>query len=188
MFKQKTMLICLAGTLISGCSMEEITSINKQISDGAQSLTNTLRGGNDSADSGGMPFMAAAQPKEKKTASKNYGIPVDVDTAAARLRRYYKFMTTEELNNIRNSQNSSRRWVASAMEEEHPVWAATPGSYYKMGNDWADNEHLELELEKNGSGSRLYITYSSPNPNHLTENYLTPLYEKVKGVAEGTVR
>jgi hypothetical protein len=169
--------------------MEEIASVNKQISDGAESLTNTLRGSSSSSEtSGRMPTLYAAQPKTKKDTSKNYDIPVDVDTAAARLRRYYKFMTTEELNSVRNSKNSSRRWVASAMEEEHPVWAATPGSYYKMGNDWGEEDHLEIEVEKNGSGSRLYITYSSPDPKHLTEDFLSPLYVKVKNVAEGKIR
>jgi len=190
MFRQKILLVCLTGALVSGCSMEEIASVNKQISDGAESLTNTLRGSSSSSpdSSGGMPTLYAAQPKAKKDTSKNYNIPVDVDTAAARLRRYYKFMTDEELNTMRNSQNTDRKVVAGAIEEAHPVWAATPGSYYKMGNDWGDEDHLELEVEKNGSGSRLYITYSSPDPKHLTEDFLLPLYVKVKNVAEGKVR
>lgn len=190
MLRQKFLLVCMTGVLVSGCSMEEIASVNKQISDGAESLTNTLRGNSSSSSdaSGGMPFMAKAQPKAKKDTSKNYEIPVDVDTAAARLRRYYKFMTTEELNSIKNREDTSSGWVAGAIEDGHPVWAATPGSYYKMGNDWGEEDHLELEVEKNGSGSRLYITYSSPDPKHLTEDFLSPLYVKVKNVAEGKVR
>jgi hypothetical protein len=182
------LIICLTATLISGCTMEEIASVNKQISDGAESLTNTLRGSSDSSSDEGMPTLHPKQQKAKKSTSKNYDIPVDVDTAAARLRRYYKFMTTEELNSIKNREDTSSGWVAGAIEDGHPVWSATAGSYYKMGNDWGDEEHLELEVEKNGPGSRLYITYSSPDPKHLTESFLSPLYTKVKNVAEGTVR
>lgn len=188
MLRQNLLIVCLTATLISGCSMEEIASVNKQISDGAESLTNTLRGNSGSSSDGGMPFMVQAQPKAKKSTSKNYDIPVDVDTAAARLRRYYKFMTTEELNSVKNREDSSGKWIAGAMEGEHPVWSATPGSYYKMGSDWSDEDHLELEVEKNGSGSRLYITYSSPEPKHLTGDFLAPLYIRVKNVAEGVVR
>lgn len=181
-------IVSLMATLVSGCSMEEIASVNKQISDGAESLTNTLRGNSDSSSNGGMPVLAPKQQKTKKNTSKNYEVSVDVDTAAARLRRYYKFMTTEELTSMRNSDNTDRKVAASAIEEAHPVWSASPGSYYKMGSDWGDEDHLELEVEKNGSGSHLYITYSSPDPNHLTENFLSPLYIKVKNVAEGSVR
>jgi hypothetical protein len=168
--------------------MEEISSVNRQISDGAESLTNTLRGNSNSTSDGSMPVLAPAQQKAKKPTSKNYDVPVDVDTAAARLRRYYKFMTTEELNSIKNREDTSSAWVAGAIEDGHPVWSATAGSYYKMGSDWGDEDHLELEVEKNGAGSRLYITYSSPDPKHLTGDFLAPLYTKVKNVAEGTVR
>lgn len=188
MLRQRFLIVCLTATLASGCTMDELASVNKQISDGAESLTNTLRGSSDSSSEGRMPTLYTKQQKSKKSTARNYNIPVDVDTAAARLRRYYKFMTTEELTSMRNSDNTDRKVAASAIEEAHPVWSASPGSYYKMGSDWGDEDHLELEVEKNGSGSRLYITYSSPDPNHLTESFLSPLYTKVKNVAEGTVR
>jgi hypothetical protein len=168
--------------------MEEVASVNKQISDGAESLTKTLSGSNNSASEGSMPVLYTAQSKAKKSTSKNYSVPVDVDTAASRLQRYYKFITNEELNTMMNSHNTDRKVAAGAIEESHPVWSANPGGYYKMGSDWGDDDHLELEVEKNGSGSRLYITYSSPDPKHLTDDFLSPLYLKVKGVAEGTIR
>ncbi|MGR7482818.1 hypothetical protein [Klebsiella aerogenes] len=57
-------------------------------------------------------------------------------------------MTTEELNSIKTREDKSSEWVAGAIEDEHTVWSATAGSYYKMGNDWGDEDHLELEVEK----------------------------------------
>jgi hypothetical protein len=168
--------------------MEEIASVNKQISDGASSLTKTLSGSDNSSSDGGMPHLVPGQQLAKQSTSKNYDIPVDVDTAAARIQRYYKFTTTEELENLRNSHDSSKKVVASAIEEEHPVWSVTPGSYYKMGSDWEDESHVDIEVEKNVAGSKLYITYSSSNPRNLTSEYLEPLYVKIKRIAEGTIR
>ncbi|HBN0322787.1 TPA: hypothetical protein L1M30_003749, partial [Salmonella enterica subsp. enterica serovar Typhimurium] len=121
--------------------------------------------------------------------SKDLSIPVDVDTAAARLRRYYKFMTTDELNSIKNRESTSARLAAAAIEEQRPEWSASAGSYYKMGRNWGEGkDHITLEVETNGVGSRVYIQFFSSNPQHLTEAYLGNLYTQVKGVAEGKVR
>ncbi|EEA9003107.1 hypothetical protein GMM15_10465, partial [Salmonella enterica subsp. enterica] len=63
------------------------------------------------------------------------------------------------------------------------------GSYYKMGRNWGEGkDHITLEVETNGVGSRVYIQFFSSNPQHLTEAYLGNLYTQVKGVAEGKVR
>ena len=57
-----------------------------------------------------------------------------------------------------------------------------------MGNDWMSRDHLEIELEKHGIGSRMYITYSSPDRKHLTTEYLSSLFAKIKSVAEGKIK
>lgn len=62
-------------------------------------------------------------------------------------------------------------------------------SYYKMGSDWGNyGDHLNIEIEKNGSGSRLYITYSTPSQKRLESNDLQLLMKDIKQVAEGQLR
>lgn len=47
------------------------------------------------------------------------------------------------------------------------------GSYYKIGSDWDDYDvHLTIELEKNGSGSRIHITYSFSSKQRLASSGL----------------
>ncbi|EMG7991355.1 hypothetical protein ACRRCN_004670, partial [Escherichia coli] len=71
------------------------------------------------------------------------------------------------------------------------IWDAMPGSYYKMGGNWRKSsfdDHLTIEVEKNGKGSRVYITYASASQAHLQASSLEPLFKRVKDVAEGKVR
>lgn len=174
--KMYPLMVCLI-PLLGGCAGSDLAALNKKISDGAESLTQTLRGTGGGAD-GGMPVMQAAQPPSRQSVERKYALSTDVDTAAARLRRHYDFVTTEELNNLRNSSNDQGAWTASAVEDQHPVWEATPGSFYRMGSDWGGRDHLELTVEKNGAASQMYITYSSPNPSHLRGSD----YEKMMGI------
>ncbi|HIH8985288.1 TPA: hypothetical protein ACYUTL_005089, partial [Serratia marcescens] len=66
-----------------------------------------------------------------------------------------------------------------------PVWSANRGSYYKMGQEWKGNDRLELEVVKSGAGSRLKVTYSSPDASHLTDAYLGRLMTQLQQVAKG---
>ena len=81
--------------LLSGCATTDWAAINKQVSDTAANLKKTL-GGNDSGESGGMPLMSPAGQQAMKSVDKTFSVPVDVDTAAARLKRHYKFISTQE--------------------------------------------------------------------------------------------
>lgn len=55
-----------------------------------------------------------------------------------------------------------------------------------MGSDWGDyDDHLTIELEKNGSGSRIHITYSSSSKQRLASSGLQDLMQNIKYVAEG---
>ncbi|SVN00301.1 Uncharacterised protein [Klebsiella pneumoniae] len=173
------MVVCIVSMFITACSMDELSSVNKKISDFGSSIA----GNQSSQNESDMPKLAPKVEASQDSTSKDLSIPVDVDTAAARLRRYYKFMTTDELNSIKNSL------AAAAIEEQRPEWSASAGSYYKMGRNWGEGkDHITLEVEKNGVGSRIYIQFFSSNPQHLTEAYLGNLYTQVKGVAEGKVR
>lgn len=185
MFRKKVLIVCIVSMFTTACSMDELSSVNKRISDFGTSIV----GKSSSQNETGMPKLAPEVDAGQESTSKDLSIPVDVDTAAARLRRYYKFMTTDELNSIKNRESTSARLTAAAIEEQRPEWSASAGSYYKMGRNWGEGkDHITLDVERNGVGSRVYIQFFSSNPQHLTEAYLGNLFAQVKGVAEGKVR
>lgn len=175
--------------LLSGCAGTDFASINKNISDTAFSISKTLRGSDSSSmDSGnGMPVLTKASSSGGKSASKQFSVPVDIDTAAARLKRHYGYVSADEIERIRSRDRNSR-WSAAAIEDAHPVWEAVPGSSYRMGSDVGDNDHMDIELEKNGSGTRVYVTYKSPVASHLTGSTFNNVMSQVRQVASGQVR
>ena len=175
--------------LLSGCAGTDFASINKNISDTAFSISKTLRGSDSSfMDSGnGMPVLTKASGSGGKSASKQFSVPVDIDTAAARLKRHYGYVSADEIERIRSRDRNSR-WSAAAIEDAHPVWEAVPGSSYRMGSDVGDNDHMDIELEKNGSGTRVYVTYKSPVASHLTGSTFNNVMSQVRQVASGQAR
>lgn len=175
--------ILIIPALVTACSMQEIADTNKKISDGASGIMNSLRGNSNPSTDVKTP-MHLPQSLKKESKSKNYTVAVDVDTVAARIKRHYKFMSSHELDSLRNSYNDGA-WKAAAEDDAHPVWEAMPGSYYKMGSDWNDNDHLDVEIEKNGSGSKLYITYSSVSSERLSGTGVQKLMKEIHSVAIG---
>lgn len=187
MFRKKILIICMVSTLTTACSMEDISAANKKVSDGASGIMNTLRGSSGSTDNG-MPRLSPSQSSKKESSSNKYDLPVDVDTAAARLKRYYQFISNEEVDSIKK-KNTNGAWVASAITGNGQEWEAMPGSYYKMGSVWGNqDDHLTIEVEKNGAGSRLYIIYRSSSKKILASDSLQQLMQNIKAVAEGEVR
>ncbi|EAU1926870.1 hypothetical protein JGB72_25060, partial [Salmonella enterica subsp. enterica serovar Corvallis] len=91
MFRKKVLVVCIVSMFITACSMDELSSVNKKISDFGSSIA----GNQSSQNESGMPKLAPKVEASQDSTSKDLSIPVDVDTAAARLRRYYKFMTTD---------------------------------------------------------------------------------------------
>ncbi|MBS0878945.1 MULTISPECIES: hypothetical protein [unclassified Tatumella] len=182
---KKLVFMIIPLTVLSGCAGTDWASINQKVSDSASSLNNTIKGAIGSGTSGGMPVMALPQRGGGNTTDKTFNIPVDVDTAAARLKRHYKFISSGELENLRNANSSGGWTTAAAVDDSHPVWDAQPGSYYKMGSDWNDNDHLEIEVEKNGSGSRLYVVYRSPSDKRLSGTGVQNLMKDIRAVAVG---
>ena len=174
---------CLFGSfLLSGCSMSDVTAWNQKISDAAHSIAS---GSGTSLDSGGMPWMTRAGANgPRQDVQHTYTLPVDVDTAAARLKSHYQFISTDELESLRK-RDQYGDWSAGAIDEARPEWDAQRGSYYKMGQEWKGNDRLVLEVEKSGAGSRLKATYSSPDSSHLTDAYLRRLMTLLQQVAKG---
>ncbi|HBS5837291.1 TPA: hypothetical protein MAK77_000897 [Klebsiella variicola] len=169
--------------LLGGCAATDWAAINKQVSNTAANLTETL-GGSSNGAGGGMTLMSPAGQQATQSVDKTFSVPVDVDTAAARLKRHYKFISTQELEALRQSSNDGD-WKAAAEDDAHPVWEAMPGSYYKMGSDWNGRDHLDIEIEKNGSGSRLYVVYRSPSSQRLAGSGVKKLMNDVRAVAAG---
>jgi len=174
------LLSSLALPLLSGCTSTEIAEWNQKISDAAHSLASGT-----TSDSGGMPWMTkAGATGPRQDVQHTYKLPVDVDTAAARLKSHYQFISTGELESLRQ-RDQYGDWSAGAIDEARPEWAAQRGSYYKMGQEWKGNDRLVLEVEKSGAGSRLKVTYSSPDSSHLTDAYLRRLMTQLQQVAKG---
>lgn len=180
--RSTVVLSLFGGFLLSGCSMSDVTAWNQKISDAAQSIAS---GSGASSDSGGMPWMTRASATgPRQDVQHTYVLPVDVDTAAARLKSHYQFISTDELESLRK-RDQYGDWSAGAIDEARPEWAAQKGSYYKMGQEWKDNDRLMLEVEKSGAGSRLKVTYSSPDSTHLTDAYLRRLMTQLQQVVKG---
>ncbi|EHW1978076.1 hypothetical protein R8124_000571 [Salmonella enterica] len=73
---------------LTGCSSAELSEFRKQLSG-----LNTAMG---------PVYHQAALPADREKVSNEATVPVDVDTAAARLKRYYRFTSNQEISALRN--------------------------------------------------------------------------------------
>ncbi|CAI1775628.1 MULTISPECIES: hypothetical protein [Enterobacterales] len=182
--------VVLSAVLLGGCAGSDVAELNKKVSDVSYGLL-SLGKKTDSNEGGGLPTLSKNSPVVDKKNAREFDVPVDVDTVAARVKRYYNFTSSDEVNRLNNSSNSNR-WVAASITDGAYAWDAQPGAYYKMGKDWGADEGIEdnilIELEKNGAGSRMYISFRSSEASHVTEAYTGKLFAEVKQVAEGKVR
>ncbi|EFA4912246.1 hypothetical protein R5O67_04425 [Proteus mirabilis] len=172
------LISCFSLWLLTGCSVQEIAEWNQKISNLGHQVSNTMNGG--------------MQKREQR--EYDVVIPVDIDTAAARLRRYYGFEDVNaKIRALRQSGKESDQWVATAIAEESRgwEWEVTPGSYYKMGADMGKRNppaHIVIELEKNGSGTHMYITYSASYSDTLTPEFVQEIFKTANDVATGKRR
>ena len=136
MLSKKLLLVCVSCLVLSACSVDEIAAVNKQISDGAFALTGALRGNNSSTADNGMPLLSQKAPTKREKRENVTEIPVDVDTAAGRLKRYYKFYSNEEVDAIRN--NGSRLYITYASPAPGHLKEATLAPLFKHVKDVAE--------------------------------------------------
>lgn len=158
-------------TLLTGCSSAELSEFQKQLSG-----LNTAMG---------PVYHQAALPVDREKVSNEATVPVDVDTAAARLKRYYRFTSDQEISALRSKGTTSGKWVATAMAQNSD-WSSQPGAYYRMGRVWGDDDYLTIEVMKNGAKSDITTTFGSAIPEHLDDKYLAKLREQIVDVALGT--
>ncbi|ERK11921.1 hypothetical protein L580_4192 [Serratia fonticola AU-P3(3)] len=182
--------VVLSAILLGGCAGNDIAELNKKVSDMSYSLL-SLGKKTDSNESGSLPALSKNSPVVDKQTARELEVPVDVDTAAARVKRYYNFTSSDAVNTLKG-QGLEGSMKAAAITQGGYAWDAQPGAYYKMGRDWGADEGIEdnilIELEKNGAGSRMYITFRSSEASHVTEAYTGKLFAEVKQVAEGKIR
>ncbi|WP_336844099.1 hypothetical protein [Providencia rettgeri] len=176
MMNKLSLAPCFLVAMLTGCSTQEMLDWNQKVSDFGSQVSKTMTGGK--------------QDRSDKTT--NVTIPVDIDTAASRLRRYYGFSDVNtKIATLQQSGRENDKWVAQAITEEGHTFEATPGSYYKFGRKLGKDEPRDeviVELEKNGTGTLMYITYHSSFSTHLTDDYVNPLFSQMRDVASGKIR
>jgi len=160
---------------VTGCSNSDLNAITHQVS----TLSSSLMPSNASNDNVKSP--------EWGEVTKTLTVHIDIDTAAVRLKRYYRFTSTDEITAAGNSGKGNSGWVASAMAEGTD-WSAQPGSYYRMSRIWGNADRLTLEVSREGNSSNVTATYRSTDPAHLKEAWTQKLWAQIGPVAEGKVR
>jgi hypothetical protein len=160
---------------VTGCSNSDLNAITHQVS----TLGSSLMPSSASTDNMKSP--------EWGEVSKTLTVHADIDTAAVRLKRYYRFTSTDEITAAGNSGKGNSGWVASAMAEGTD-WSAQPGSYYRMSRIWGNADRLTLEVSREGNSSNVTATYRSTDPAHLKETWTQKLWAQIGPVAEGKVR
>lgn len=182
--------VVLSALLLGGCAGSDVATLNKKVSDISYDLL-SLGKKSDANEGSGLHVLSKNSPVADKRIARELEVPVDVDTAAARVKRYYNFTSSDVINTL-NSQGIDGKMKAAAITQGGYAWDAQPGFYYKMGRDWGAGEGIEdnilIELEKNGAGSRMYIMFRSSEASHVTEAYTGKLFAEIKQVAEGKVR
>lgn len=158
--------------VVSGCSQNQFNQL--------QQLT-------------GIPKPAESEPQQKVSKPeirndvvKTYTLPVNIDTAAMRLKHHYSFTSDADVAAARNNGQGNAGWSASAISEG-ASWSAQPGSYYCMSRNWAGNDRLTLEISNSGKGSTIVATYRSSNPEHLKPEWTSRLWKKIPEVSQGNV-
>ncbi|QTP14874.1 hypothetical protein [Serratia symbiotica] len=160
---------------VTGCSNSDLNAITHQVS----TLGSSLMPSTASTDSVKSP--------EWGEISKTLTVHADIDTAAVRLKRFYRFTSTDDIAAAGTSGKGNSGWVASAMAEGTD-WSAQPGSYYRMRRIWGPADHLTLEVSREGRNSQVIATYRSTDPAHLKEAWTQKLWAQIGPVAEGKIR
>lgn len=126
----------------------------------------------------------ASAPEVRNSIAKTWTLPVDVDTAALRLKQHYSFSSDEDVAAARNSGQGNAGWSASAISEG-ASWVAQSGSYYRMSRNWAGNDRLTLEVRGNRQKSSITAIYISSSPEHLKKAWMARLWQQIPSVAGG---
>ena len=170
--------------LLAGCSTAEMAEVNKKISDFSAGLVSV---GNGEDDSNGTRIYGSGNVylTEKKTIE--YSIPVNIDTAAVRLKKHFNILATDEVEQIKKKNSLS----AQAISENGNEWYAQPGIHYKLGKGGfgtGGHNRLQIELTRENGRTLMALTYRSPSKEIHTDPNVLSLFAEAKSVAEGKTR
>lgn len=162
---RKILMVLFVGTVLSACKTLDLSEL------GLPDFSNsTTKPGTSKTVAG----------KNAQVSKQDIIVNVDVDTAAARLKRKYGFMSEEEVSQLNNGSSIGGYREAAAREGKY-VWTAQPGSSYKMGRDMTRDVSMQLEVVKDGRNrSKIYATFW--HKNYLDVN---TSMAQVKAGAEG---
>ncbi|WP_432735159.1 hypothetical protein [Cronobacter sakazakii] len=107
-------------------------------------------------------------------------VPVDVDTAANRLKKYYKFPSTEEV------AIATRLGIPGAISSG-VEWSSVPGKYYRMGRTWNETDHLTIRMQKVGTQTEIVTTYMTYNVKNVSSGELKKLWDEINDVATNEI-
>lgn len=113
MIRNKTAFtgLLILSICLSGCaSVDSVNSAINQISGGIFSV------GSVPADSCPL-VLSKGVPLASHKIAQEYHVPVDIDTAAARVKRYYRFISSEEVTQLRNNGTQSGGWTAASVAD-----------------------------------------------------------------------
>lgn len=177
---KKTLCLAVSVTFASslaGCANNEFAQLNQKVSDIAYSMNDVLYGGQVT----------------RSTQSKHFIVNVDVDTAAARLRNYYRFIDVQAERARLNSPGVVNAGLHGAiLEQNRHKYAATPGSYYHMARNVGKKDpadHLDIVLSKEGAQqTSITVKHESSFKNQQTTEYRDQVFNNVQEVALGNKR
>lgn len=92
--------VVLSAVLLGGCAGSNITELNKKVSDISYGLL-SLGKKTDANEGSGFPSLSKNSPVVDKKTARELEVPVDVDTAAARVKRYYNFTSSDVVNTLK---------------------------------------------------------------------------------------
>lgn len=184
MRKMNLVSFSFVSLLLAGCSTAEITEVNKKISDFSAGLVSVGKG-EDVSNGTRVYGSGDVYATEKKTVE--YRLPVNIDTVAVRLKRHFKILATEEVEQIRKQNSLS----AQAISENGNVWYAQPGIHYKIGKGGfgtGGHNRLLIELTREDGRTLMELTYRSPSQDIHNDPNVLSLFAEAKSVAEGKTR
>ncbi|HEY3589438.1 MAG TPA: hypothetical protein VGL07_05030 [Buttiauxella sp.] len=119
--------------------------------------------------------------------SQTFTVHADVDTAATRLKRYFRFKSDDKITAEKNSGRGNSGWVASVMAEG-TGWNSQTESYYRVSRIWGKTDHITRGVSHEGNSCHVTATYRLEDPSHLKAAWTEKLWAQISPMAEGKIR
>lgn len=105
-------------------------------------------------------MLSKGVPQASHKIAQEYRVPVDVDTAAARVKRYYRFISAEEVAQLRNNGTQSGGWTAASVADG--AWVGEKATFTYSPHRVAGHNCLAVQVVgKTGTVNRLLTVTGS---------------------------